>query len=65
MEKIIVTHNDLFGSLWFIGWLFTIGYLKLPFKRGLLGLIIWPYYLGLKYGGHSNFERVEKQHIVQ
>jgi hypothetical protein len=65
MEKIIVTHNDMLGTLWFIGWLFTIGYLKLNFKKGLLGLIIWPYYLGLKYGRHDSFERVEKHHIVQ
>ncbi len=34
------------GVLWFMGWLFTIGYLKLNFVNGLLGLIIWPYFLG-------------------
>jgi hypothetical protein len=34
------------GSLWFIGWLFTIGYLKLTFWKGVLALIVWPYYLG-------------------
>jgi len=35
------------GPLWFIGWLFTIGYLHLPFFwKGVLALIIWPYYLG-------------------
>ena len=35
------------GPLWCIGWLFTIGFLKLPFFwKGVLALIIWPYYLG-------------------
>lgn len=34
------------GIIWFIGWLFTIGYVHLSFWEGVLGLIIWPYYLG-------------------
>jgi uncharacterized membrane protein len=34
------------GPLWFIGWLFTIGYLRLAFWKGVLALIVWPYYLG-------------------
>jgi hypothetical protein len=35
------------GSLWFGGWLFTLGYLKLAFIwKGALALILWPYYLG-------------------
>lgn len=35
------------GSLWGIGWLFTIGYLHMPFFwKGVLAIIIWPYYLG-------------------
>jgi hypothetical protein len=34
------------GSLWLIGWLFTIGYLKLAFWPAALALFIWPYYLG-------------------
>ncbi len=37
----------LAGPLWFIGWLFTLGFLKLPFLwKGVLALILWPYYLG-------------------
>lgn len=35
------------GIIWFIGWLFTIGYVNLPFWRGVLGLLVWPYYLGI------------------
>jgi hypothetical protein len=35
------------GSIWFIGWLFTIGYVQLTFWKAVLALIIWPYYLGV------------------
>jgi hypothetical protein len=35
-----------FGIIWFIGWLFTIAYAQLTFWQGVLGLFIWPYYLG-------------------
>ena len=35
------------GPLWAVGWLFTIGYVHLTFWKGVLGLIIWPYYLGV------------------
>jgi hypothetical protein len=34
------------GPLWIMGWLFTIGYLKLAFWKGVLALVVWPYYLG-------------------
>jgi hypothetical protein len=36
----------IMGPIWFMGWLFTIGFLKLTFFKGLLALIIWPYYIG-------------------
>jgi len=43
---------DIMGPVWFIGWLFTIGYLHLPFFwKGVLALIIWPYYLGRALAG--------------
>ncbi|MCL6466357.1 MAG: hypothetical protein K6T77_06340 [candidate division WOR-3 bacterium] len=50
-EKVKIVHKwhgeSLAGTLWFIGWLFTIGYLHLPFFwKGVLALFIWPYYLG-------------------
>ncbi len=38
--------NGMSGMVWFAGWLFTIGYLKLAFWKGVLGLIVWPYFLG-------------------
>lgn len=34
------------SSVWFIGWLFTIGYAHLGIGRALLALVIWPYYDG-------------------
>ena len=40
-----VQHSSL-GMLWFIGWLFTLGYLKLGFWWGVLAIIVWPYFLG-------------------
>ncbi len=35
------------GPIWFIGWLFTIGFAKLTLWPAILGLVIWPYYLGV------------------
>jgi len=46
MEKIKVEHSGISGILWIGGWLFTIGFIKLTFFKGLLALLIWPYYLG-------------------
>ncbi len=47
MEKIRIQQHGTAGLLWVAGWLFTIGYLHLSFWRGVLGIIIWPYYLGV------------------
>lgn len=45
-------HGEGFGAIWSIGWLFTIGYVHLPFWwEGVLALIIWPYYLGAHLAG--------------
>ena len=46
MERITLLSTRRFGAAWFVGWLFTIGYLQLNFWWGLLGLIVWPYFLG-------------------
>jgi hypothetical protein len=37
---------DVMGPIWIIGWLFTLGFLQLSFWKGLLAILIWPYYLG-------------------
>jgi hypothetical protein len=34
------------GPIWYIGWLFTVAFVHLPFWKAVLALIIWPYYLG-------------------
>ena len=36
-----------FGSIWGIGWLFTIGWLQLGFWKGVLAIVVWPYYIGV------------------
>lgn len=35
------------SGIWFIGWLFTIGFAKLTLWPAVLGIIVWPYYLGV------------------
>jgi len=35
------------GIIWFIGWMFTIAFVQLSFLQSILGLIIWPWYLGV------------------
>ncbi len=49
MDNVIINNIDTLGSLWGIGWLFTIGYLQLTFWRGVLAIILWPYYMGVWY----------------
>jgi len=45
--------GGLAGPIWFIGWLFTIGFVHLTFIGGCFALLIWPYYLGAALrGGH-------------
>ena len=45
-RSITIQQQSGLGMLWFIGWLFTIGYLDLSFWRGVLAIIVWPYFLG-------------------
>lgn len=46
-NRIRVEQHGGLGLVWFAGWLFTIGYLDLSLWRGILGLVIWPYFLGV------------------
>lgn len=34
------------GVPWFTLWIFTIAFAHLSFGQGVLGILIWPYYLG-------------------
>ena len=52
MEKIKIEQHSLTGGVWFGAWLFTIGVLHLTFWRGLLALVLWPYYIGTAVSSH-------------
>jgi len=45
-RKVIVKNGEFAGSIWIIGWLFTLGFCHLGFWKAVLGLLLWPYYLG-------------------
>jgi hypothetical protein len=45
-EKIKIEQHSLGGMFWFAAWLFTLGILDLTFWKGVLALLVWPYYLG-------------------
>jgi len=47
MEKIKIEQHSFMGMVWFAAWLFTIGYLRLTFWKGVFAIVLWPYYLGL------------------
>jgi hypothetical protein len=32
---------------WFAGWLFTIAFAELVWWKIILGIVVWPYYLGV------------------
>ncbi|HUO75734.1 MAG TPA: hypothetical protein VMU12_02370 [Candidatus Paceibacterota bacterium] len=40
-------HGGCRMGLWAVGWLFTIGFLKLAFWKGVLAIVVWPYFLGV------------------
>jgi hypothetical protein len=39
----------LVGPLWVMGWLFTLGFVGLPFWKALLAIVLWPYFLGVAF----------------
>jgi len=38
--------GSLLGGFWFAGWLFTIAYADLIWWKIILGIVVWPYFLG-------------------
>jgi hypothetical protein len=42
------TSGTLGGVVWFIGWLFTIGFAELVWWKILFGIVVWPLYLGME-----------------
>jgi len=47
LQKIRIEQHSLMGCLWFAAWLFIIGFLHLSFWKGVLAIVLWPYYIGL------------------
>lgn len=37
----------LAGAFWFAGWLFTISFAQLVWWKIILGIVVWPYFLGM------------------
>jgi hypothetical protein len=42
----VVVKAFSWGPIWAMGWLFTLGYAHLGFWKGVLAIIIWPYFIG-------------------
>jgi hypothetical protein len=40
------TSQGVAGMAWFAGWLFTVGFAKLVWWKAILGVVVWPYFLG-------------------
>ena len=38
--------GSLAGVVWFGGWLFTMAFAHLVWWKALLGIVIWPFFLG-------------------
>lgn len=49
-QKVQIQQHSFMGLAWCSAWLFTIGYLHLSFWRGVLAIILWPYYIGSHFG---------------
>ena len=49
MERVRIENHSIGGFLWAVGWLFTIGFLRLTFWKGVIALLAWPYYLGVAF----------------
>jgi hypothetical protein len=47
--KIRIEQHTFMGTVWGAAWLFTIGFLHLNFWKGVLAVVLWPYYLGLHF----------------
>lgn len=64
-KPIKVEQHGGLGVLWFIGWLFTIGFLKLGFWKGVLALIVWPYFLGAHFTAPEAPAQETSEYVVE
>jgi len=47
MEKRIANASGaIAGVIWLIGWLFTIGFAHLVWWKIIVGVVVWPLFLG-------------------
>ena len=45
-KRMANTSGAVAGVIWFIGWLFTIGFAQLVWWKIILGIVVWPLFLG-------------------
>lgn len=46
MERIKIEQHGFTAFSWFAGWLFTVGFLHLPFWPAVWAILLWPYFIG-------------------
>ena len=51
-NKIKIEQHSAAGMVWFAAWLFSVGFLHLSFWKGVLAIVLWPYYLGSDLSAH-------------
>jgi len=51
MDKHTANTSGAFaGAFWFMGWLFTISFAHLVWWKIILGIVVWPLFLGQTMG---------------
>ena len=50
-DKPVVQVNSGVGFVWLMGYMFTIGYTRPDIWHILLGILLWPYQLGMALKG--------------
>jgi len=51
-KRIRIEQHSFTGGVWVAAWLFTIGFLHLTFWKGVLAIVLWPYYIGVVLSPH-------------
>jgi hypothetical protein len=41
------------GAFWFAGWLFTLAFANLVWWKAILGIVVWPFFLGDSVLAHA------------
>ena len=47
--KIRIEQHTFMGTVRVVAWMFAIGFVHLDFWRGVLAVLLWPYYLGMLF----------------